>query len=1678
MSKIIELTEEEKKKINTICDYLFFDQYTEMSTFLRFERCFQPLFMDEKDIIMEDIFKEICGAKKKYLNYKRFVKAYLNYKSNKVSKELKYFFDKLFNFILKEEKVGEFEGGKLTYSTRKANKNRDCITMIEVLNDKEGVIHGINLIFDEIFQNKLYPKKLEDNLSVGLEISLKLLDEKFLEKKGILKFKDSYFRDAITHVFGTVDEKTKYINFLGFKCISGKTQFVGKPKGQSFLIGEFGKKMNQLKCQMTMDGISCLLPYLDKNLRPNIYLSKKISKITIEDINKDEIILDESYISKLKDKDEIDKCITTVMIDDAHFFNFNLKDDIFGNSLKEVINKRPKRWMKQRMEKEKMIQRPRRFHSLNDFLLKYNEEQRRRGRYFMGPGFGLLDPRRLHKRRRLNFYRFGGFPYGTFPGQFRPNFSPFGPRPHFGLHGPLSPSMRSNSYFQQDLLRRHYPPFISYIGPHHPPYIQHPSISSYRPPLAMSYPIVPHHPSYIMSPQVGSFSVPHGPTHPFIMPLHYPHLKQFYNLNRYNPYGPHYSFPLKDPYKRIDNIYNYYEGSFSEKQMFKDYNLTKPNINNYYDNATYDNPEYQYDDEVNYNKNIKVIKSKIPLKYLRKDILQSTNYITHQTEPYKPLQKKIDIPCEQLDEYEEQEQQIIEQQMNEHEQIESQYEEALKGEEQIQEQYKSHEQMEPQYEQKEQEQIQEQIQQPIEQKLQDMQIEEMQLEMELPKEEEINKENLEVGKNYEEQNIEASKDVEDDEEILIPDEHPEETTTLEELDEQLDSLKKLLDDENLKEEEKKKLLQLQQLYNQQKNILLDNAEEKEKAEMMKRSDIKLDEYLKEELEKREKEEKEVEKILEKEIEKNVDKTEAKIISITTARNPSKLFRRQEMYIGNEPFTDPMFIPCKDNLCPSNEKGWVLPENVLFTDVMGWEKYNWCRVEDILNSKNYQVFEDGISPDDIIQGSIGDCYFLSAVGSLCKFSHYIDRLFLTKERTKEHLYGVFIFLNATWKLVIIDDFLPYTGKKFKKFAFSSSGGKELWVALLEKAWAKVNGNYAKIGCGGSPTEIFDVLTEAYTEQVQINSYYKDYIWETMINAEKKGYIMTAGTSSDIVNLNLDEVGLSPGHAYTVLGVLEIDTGKEVEKVVHLRNPYGNGEFNGDWSDYSSKWTPELKKKYNLVIKDDGDFYMAFDDFLKYYITLGVCKLHPGYKTTTLKIKNPTQCQITKVTVDKGEVHSFLQLYQKNPRVPLKDGTKHKLVYNFLMLLDDNFNYIFSVSNANMHNGIEQNLKEGTYYLVSDVNYRYSSSLKKNSSYVITCYSQKPLYLENVTSNFDLTYVIQNAVYSYCRMYVPPTKCSNGVYLYRAATNMDSIPFETAIFENYTDKDYKVKLNIVGKGEKSFCFYNDEIATENDTTAIKELQKKSVAIFTALKYSISSIFNFKYFFAPLKSPNPNNPTILRAPKIYDEEPKFEEAQQNTENNSLQSQIKVPEQLSEQSKIIQQNQVANSEQNKEISQNKNLEKINQKEIQNIGNNIKKDVEKQLEDDKNQILEQNIKNAQTEIKAGNEINKNIIHSQVQSKILKKKAGHPVFQTQGQIIDEYGSLVQYYIESGKEIVIGLENRSNMKIKLQLMIEGAIITNTGKSSALFYSNPKERKIFKTKKINNFKGEIVFQFRYA
>jgi len=58
------------------------------------------------------------------------------------------------------------------------------------------------------------------------------------------------------------------------------------------------------------------------------------------------------------------------------------------------------------------------------------------------------------------------------------------------------------------------------------------------------------------------------------------------------------------------------------------------------------------------------------------------------------------------------------------------------------------------------------------------------------------------------------------------------------------------------------------------------------------------------------------------------------------------------------------------------------------------------------------------------------------------------------------------VNGTWQDVTIDDYLPTVAGKvvFGHASLTSDGKQQLWVSLLEKAWAKLNGNYDRIIMG--------------------------------------------------------------------------------------------------------------------------------------------------------------------------------------------------------------------------------------------------------------------------------------------------------------------------------------------------------------------------------------------------------------------------------------------------------------------------------------------------------------------------------------------------------------------------------------------------------------------------------------
>jgi hypothetical protein len=69
-----------------------------------------------------------------------------------------------------------------------------------------------------------------------------------------------------------------------------------------------------------------------------------------------------------------------------------------------------------------------------------------------------------------------------------------------------------------------------------------------------------------------------------------------------------------------------------------------------------------------------------------------------------------------------------------------------------------------------------------------------------------------------------------------------------------------------------------------------------------------------------------------------------------------------------------------------------------------------------------------------------------------------------------------------------------------------------------------------------------------------------------------------------------------------------------KVLEMRNPWGNEyEWNGKWNDNDdSNWTPELRKKYDLVgKKPDGRFFMPFSEFVNYFDQYAICMYEDAY-----------------------------------------------------------------------------------------------------------------------------------------------------------------------------------------------------------------------------------------------------------------------------------------------------------------------------------------------------------------------------------------------------------------------------------------------------------------------------------
>ena len=339
--------------------------------------------------------------------------------------------------------------------------------------------------------------------------------------------------------------------------------------------------------------------------------------------------------------------------------------------------------------------------------------------------------------------------------------------------------------------------------------------------------------------------------------------------------------------------------------------------------------------------------------------------------------------------------------------------------------------------------------------------------------------------------------------------------------------------------------------------------------------------------------------------------------MTTEENQEKKQRPHLSYWKNQTppetgklFTDDLFPPNKNSLLglnsnnmPIDLKAYNEEKRNISDDVI------FVRPKEIFGEK-YKLFSETIEMDDVIQGALGDCYFLSAVATLCEFPGLIMKLFRRKEINPDGFYEIMFYIDGKPQIVIIDDYLPVT-KYNKSLVYAKSKGNEIWVPLIEKAWAKVNGGYVNI-IGGLTGEAFEYLIgigSMMYDTLNLNQKDKnEYICEIIKNVQigdKNNCLMSCSTNC---NMNLDPVGLVSGHAYSLLSFHQITTSQG--KTVYLfkvRNPWSHFEWKGDWSDKSKLWDDNTKKQVNFLDKDDGTFFISDKDFFNYFIYVDIAFL---------------------------------------------------------------------------------------------------------------------------------------------------------------------------------------------------------------------------------------------------------------------------------------------------------------------------------------------------------------------------------------------------------------------------------------------------------------------------------------
>lgn len=333
-----------------------------------------------------------------------------------------------------------------------------------------------------------------------------------------------------------------------------------------------------------------------------------------------------------------------------------------------------------------------------------------------------------------------------------------------------------------------------------------------------------------------------------------------------------------------------------------------------------------------------------------------------------------------------------------------------------------------------------------------------------------------------------------------------------------------------------------------------------------------------------------------------------------------------------------------------------------------ENVKWVRPSDLI--QNTCFFSNELSANDSVQGALGDCWFIGALsviatrdelirGSIENLDNPAKVTMNTATGLKEGVYppifhpfarkGLYcfsFFKNSKWRYVIIDDKLPFSKDSSEpSFVFAHCREhRELWVPLIEKGYAKLHSCYEALVSGSindglvdmtgyacdtlklqgkgseleGPPEKKEQMTGAFWEKMKVK----------LANGSLMGCSIDTGGTEETVMMDQHATGLFSGHAYSITTMLYVDhpqaqKPKKRHRLLVVRNPWGEAQWNGKWGQRSSELTDNLplikniidttlneQERFDPTDTATGEFLICYKDWRSVFTTLFLCEDFPS------------------------------------------------------------------------------------------------------------------------------------------------------------------------------------------------------------------------------------------------------------------------------------------------------------------------------------------------------------------------------------------------------------------------------------------------------------------------------------